>query len=95
MDSIDNAEQILVVILSSVLAIFLVLGCLALVKINQLLNHLNSISEKAEKLASTAESVGDFFKYTAGPAAIGRLITNISDAVMKHHKKSKGDKDYE
>jgi len=82
-----NAEQILVVILSSMLAIFLILAIVATAKLIQVLDHLKSISEKAEKLANTAETVGEFFKYTAGPAAIGRLISNVSESVFKHHNK--------
>lgn len=85
----ENAEQILVVMLSTALALFLVLGIVAVIKLIQILNHLKHISEKAEKLASTAETVGEFFKYTAGPAAVGKLITNISEAVFKHHKQTK------
>ena len=88
-----NAEQILVVILSSMLAIFLILAIVATAKLIQVLDHLKSISEKAEKLANTAETVGDFFKYTAGPAAIGRLIANVSESVFKHHNKK--DKSHE
>ncbi len=86
----ENAEQILVIILSTALAIFLILAIIATTKLIQILNHLKAISEKAEKLATTAESIGEFFKYTAGPAAIGKLISNISDAVFKKHNKSKG-----
>lgn len=86
-----DAERILVVILSSALAVFLLLATIATVKIIQVLNHLKNISEKAEKLANTAETVSEFFKYTAGPAALGKLVSNISEAVFKHHKKSKGD----
>ncbi len=86
-----NAEQVLVVILSSALAIFLLLAIFATIKTIQILNHLKTISEKAEKIANTAESVGEFFKYTAGPVAIGKFFSNISDAVYKHNKKSKKD----
>jgi hypothetical protein len=85
-----NAEQILVIILSATLAIFLILSIMAAVKVNQILNHLRTISEKAEHLATTAESLGEFFKYTAGPAALGTFFSNITDAVLKNRKK--GDK---
>ncbi len=82
-----NAAQILVIILAAFLALFLLLAIVATVKIIQVLNHLKAISEKAEKLANTAESVGEFFKYTAGPAAFGKLLSNITDAVLKNRKK--------
>ncbi len=86
-----NSEQILVIILSATLAIFLILGIVALVKLIQILNHLKVISEKAEKLINTAENVGEFFRYTAGPAAIVKLFSNISDVVFKHKKSSKSE----
>lgn len=82
----ENAQTILVVILASFLAVFLLLGIAALIKLIQLLDHLKNISEKAEKLANTAENIGDFFKYTAGPAAIVKLLSNISNVVFKHNK---------
>jgi hypothetical protein len=82
-----NAEEILVVVLASALAVFLLLAIIATVKIIQILNHLKAISEKAERLASTAESVGEIFKYTAGPAAIGKFLANITETVLKHRKK--------
>lgn len=82
-----NAEEILVVILSAALALFLVLAIVATVKIIQILNHLKSISEKAEKLATTAENVGEFFKYTAGPAVIGKFLAGISEVVFRQRKK--------
>ena len=85
----EGAAGTLVIILSVTLAIFLLVAIVALVKIIQILNHLKSISEKAEKLADTAESVGEFFKYSAGPVAIGRLISNIADSVFKKHGRSK------
>ncbi len=82
----ENTQQILVIVLASMLAIFLALGIVALTKLIQLLDHLKRISEKAEKLANTAETVGEFFKYTAGPAAIGKLLANISNVIHKRKK---------
>ncbi|HSX46933.1 MAG TPA: hypothetical protein VLF87_03025 [Patescibacteria group bacterium] len=83
-----NAEQILVIVLAATLALFLLLAVVATVKIIQILNRLKIIVEKAEKLANTAETVGEFFKYTAGPAALGKLVSNVTEAFRNHkHKK--------
>lgn len=84
---LNNAAQILVIILAGVLAIFLVLAIVVVIKFIEVLNHLKKITEKAERLADKAESVGEFFKYTAGPAAIGKLFSNVADVVMKNRKK--------
>lgn len=81
-----NAEQVLVVILSSFLALFLVFGIIALYKVIQILGHLKVISQKAERLADTAETIGEVFRHTAGPSAIIALLSNISEAVLKHKK---------
>ena len=82
----ENAQTILVVVLATFLAIFLILGIVALIKLIQVLDHLKHISEKAERLADTAENIGELFKYTAGPAAIAKLLSNISSMVFKHNK---------
>lgn len=78
----ENAETILVVILASFLAIFLLLAIIATVKIIQVLNHLKHISEKAE-------AVGEFISHAAAPVAIGNLIANISEIVFKKKSKKK------
>ncbi len=87
-----TAERTLVIILSSTLAIFLVLAIVATIFVIQILRHIKSISQKAESIADKAEAVSEFFERGVGPLAIGRLITNISDAVFKKANKRKRDK---
>lgn len=86
----ENAAETLVIILSIAFAVFLLVAIIATMKIIQILGHLKRISEAAEKLANSAGNVGEFFKYTAGPAAVGKLLANIVDTVLKHRKKSRG-----
>lgn len=85
----ENAETILVVVLASFLALFLLLAIIATVKAIQVLNHLKHISEKADSLADKAEVVGNFISHAAGPVAIGNLIANISEMVFKNKSKRK------
>ncbi len=85
----DNAEQLLVIILASVLTVFLLLAIVALIKVIQVLSHLKRITEKAERLTDTAEAVGEFFSKTAGPVALGKLIANITDTVFKRNQSKK------
>ncbi len=89
MMTMTSSEQFLVIVLSVVLAIFLIIGIVALTKTIQILNHIKRIIEKAEKIADQAEAVGDFFQKTAGPAAIVKLVSNIvhSFSSAKHNKK--------
>lgn len=90
----NTAEQILVIILSGSLAVFLLLGIMVLLLVIKILNHIKNITEKAEKIADQAEHVGDIFSKAAGPLAIGRLLANISQNVF-HQRKStrKGEED--
>lgn len=83
----ENAETILVIILASFLALFLILAIYATVKIIQIVNHISAIAEKAEAIADKAETAASFFSKAAGPAMIGNLIANIADAVGKKAKK--------
>ncbi len=86
--NMENAEEILVIILAGVLILFLLLAIVAIIKFIQVLNHLKSISEKAEHLANRAENISQFFKYSAGPAALGNIVANITEAFT--HRKKKG-----
>ncbi len=79
----NEAEKILLIILGSVLAIFLILAIVLTVKIIEIVQHVKRIIEKAEDIADKAEAVGDFFKKTAGPIAVGRLFTNIAESMFK------------
>lgn len=90
---INDAASILVLILAGVLAVFLLMASIAAYKLIQVLQHLKSISDKAEKLADSAEHVGDFFKHAAGPAALVKLIANITESVFKQRKKKRKDGD--
>ena len=85
----ENAETILVIVLASFLAIFLLLAIIAAVKIIQVVNHLNRIAEKAETIADKAESAASFFSKAAGPAMIGNFLANIVDVVTNKTKKKR------
>jgi len=71
------------------LGVFLALAIATLIIILQLLSELKRIAHKAEKLADSAEAVGDFFRKSAGPMALGRFLSNIADTVLKHKQSNK------
>lgn len=85
----ESTENILVVILSGALAVFLVLGIIVLIKVIQVLNALKRIASKAEQIADKAESISEILKKSAGPLAIGRLITHLSEVVFNRKAKKK------
>jgi hypothetical protein len=87
----DTATQVLVIIVSTLLSIFLLVGIIVSIKLYQLLKKLKHIAEQAEKVADSAEHVGDFFRRSAGPVALSRMVINIIESVQKHgSKKGRG-----
>ena len=79
----DTASQVLLIIVSITLTLFLIVGIVLAIKLVQILDHVRRITEKAEKIADNAESVSEFFQKTAGPAAITKLVANIVHTLKK------------
>lgn len=73
----DTATHVLVVILSSFLALFILLGIIVAIQVIRLLTMIQRIAQKAESVIESAESVGAIFKNAAGPLAILKVITNM------------------
>lgn len=86
----NTSEDILVIFLSTALAVFLLVGIIAVVKIIQILNHVKSIIEKADRLAEKAEEVGEFFQKAAGPATVAKLIGNIVESFREKRRSKRG-----
>ncbi len=84
----NTAEQILVVILSSALAIFLVLAITIAVQVIRLVKTLQSVVSKAEAFADSAERTAEAVKNAVGSMSILRFVQNI---VTMTYKKSKED----
>jgi cell division protein FtsL len=85
--SITTTEQILLIILATTLAIFLIISIIAGIKIIQILNHIKNISKKAESIADKADAVSTLFQNTAGPIAFTKLVSNIFNS---HRQSNKG-----
>lgn len=85
--TLDIASQVLLIIVSTFLSFFLLLSIMVLIKTYQVLQVLKRITEKAEHIADSAEAVGEFFKRSAGPVALAKVIGNIVDHVVKHNDK--------
>jgi len=87
---LSTAQQILVVVLASALAIFLILSIVAVVLVIRLLATLRMVANKAEHIVESVESVGDVFKRTAGSFGIYRFLRGIVDTVHNHGKGGHG-----
>lgn len=72
-----DAFEILVVILSVTLAVFLILSIVAVSYLIYILKKAKVISEHAEQIAQNVEDASQKFKSVAGPAAIFTLIPKI------------------
>ncbi|MCB9822712.1 hypothetical protein H6800_00365 [Candidatus Nomurabacteria bacterium] len=83
MDSYD----ILVIILSVMLIIFLGLAIVLSVYLVKLVKNIKEISEKAKELVSDASSVASTMKKAAAPTVVAKFVADqISNAVKKHTK---------
>lgn len=85
----ENAQEILVIILAVFLAIFLVLNIIFLVIAIKIAVTVKRVTQKAESLADKAEAFGEFVQHAATPMIIGRLLSNVSDTLFKRPGKSK------
>lgn len=79
----DLATQILVIIVSSVLTIFLIAGIVVSVLTAKLLKEIRLLIARAEELADSAAQIGEIFKDASGPLALIKLIRNIINSFNK------------
>ncbi len=73
----------LVIVLSVVLIFFMLLGIALVLKLIQVVKTVQRITEQAEAVADKAEYISDFFKKSATPVALLKLVTNISETFYK------------
>lgn len=79
----NTSEQILVIILSTFLAIFLLLGIIVLAKMIVITNRVNRITEKIENIADKAESVAE----ALGSTGLSAVVTKIFAMTFKKRSK--------
>lgn len=77
----DTATHVLVVILSTFLALFILLSIIVTIQAIRLLTTIQRIAHKAETVIESAENVGTIFKNAAGPLAIMKVIYNMTRVV--------------
>lgn len=84
-----DAFEILVVILSITLAIFLVLAIILVFNFIKISQTVRSIVNKADSVMDDVESAAEFFKKTSVPIGITSLVSNIVSKVTGDSKKGK------
>lgn len=85
-------EEVLVIILSAALAIFLGLAITATIKIIQILNYVKRITQRAENIAHKAEEAAEFMKHTASTKSVFSTIGNIVGSYKEQHGKTESKK---
>lgn len=78
-----ESYDILVIILSVTLFIFLVVAIAIGLAAYTLLKKLQGISDKAEEIMDDVETVSGFFRKSAAPVAITGFISNIVSKVVE------------
>ncbi|MBC7581433.1 hypothetical protein H7097_01015 [Aeromicrobium sp.] len=82
----NTAEQILVILVSSLLSITLIIGIVVLIVAYKVIKSIQRIAEKGEQVIENAEHATEVFTKAAGPMSLFRSITNVVEAVNKHKK---------
>lgn len=81
----ENAQSILVIIVSSFLTLFLIVTIVLILLVIKLVKQLKIVVDKAEKAVESVEHAGEVLKNTSGPLALVKLVRNI----IKYSKKGK------
>lgn len=87
---LTSAQQFLVIVLSTALAIFLILSIAIAIMVINLLRTARNIAHKAEDVVDKAESAAAMLKTTATTAGALRLVQKLFTTISKH-KKNKGE----
>jgi len=83
----NTAFDVLVIILSSLLGIFLIIAIITSVLIYKLVKSVRRVVAKGEHFVDSAEAAAEMFKSAAAPAGAMRSLFNIIEVVTKHKKK--------
>lgn len=86
---IESATEILVIITSSVLVIFLIGAIFATVLFVKVLNKLKRLADKAESVVDAVESIGDAVKMANSPFRFGRLVQSFAETFKQAKTKKR------
>jgi biopolymer transport protein ExbB/TolQ len=86
----NTAAEVLVIIVSVVLTLFLVIAIVLIVQVLHLVKELREVVSHAEKVITSAASIGDIFRKSAGPVSLINFVRTVAETVTEH--KHKGEK---
>ncbi|GAC1392050.1 MAG: hypothetical protein NVSMB46_06730 [Candidatus Saccharimonadales bacterium] len=87
----DTAERVIAIILSSTLAIFLLLGIIALIFVIKIIFKIRKVADKVEHIADKAGAIGDIIERASAPMIAGRLFSRLSKGILKSNDKRRRD----
>ncbi len=85
----ENAESILVIIVSVTLTLFLLVAIVLAVLSIKLIQRLRHIADTADLVVNNVEAASEILKNSAGPLAVLKFMANIADVAMKRKKGGK------
>lgn len=85
----EVASEVLLIIVSSVLGLFLIVAIIAGIYAISVLRQVRRIVKTAENVALNVEAAAQAFERGAGPLAAIKIIANIIEQVTKSKKGKK------
>lgn len=85
----NTASEVLLIIVSAILAIFLLVLIAAIIYVVKILRQVKRITDRAETVAGSVEAAATAFGRTAGPLAVLKIIAKL----VKQSNKSRKGKD--
>lgn len=83
----EDAQTILIIILSVTLTIFLLVSIVLLVLVIKMVRSIKRVTDKAEALADKAETIADVFKHASTPIMIAKFFSNMADNFKSKSKR--------
>jgi hypothetical protein len=88
----NTSEQILVIFLSTALAVFLALAIVIAIQTIRLMRTLQYMADRAQEFVDSAEKTAEMVKSAVGQLSLLKFASSIFDMVKKHGNKKGGDK---
>lgn len=83
----ENAQELLVIIVSTTLTVFLLVSIVLLVLTIKVVRSIKRVTDKAEALADKAETIADVFTHASTPIMLGKILSNFADVFKSKSKR--------
>ena len=85
--SMNTAAEVLLIIVSAVLSIFLIVAIIAMVYVIKIAKQVRQITDHAENVAESMEAAASTFKKTATPLAFLKIVGSIVENASRARKR--------